>query len=168
MGRRRITIILCCAALSSFFHREQSTAQTLICPIRGAGPLTLDIPGTLGCSLGAITTLTGQLANGLPLTSLQAADLIGATQDVLVTPMLIRRNNLLLSADIGLDRQFEILSALGSANEQLAKAVRTGRDATRPAGRWFATNSDVRTGSIVTGQSAFGIRYLGRGIAELF
>ena len=111
VGRRRISIILCCAALFSFHQAEQSAAQTLTCPIGGTPPLILNIPDTLGCSLSTITTLTGQLANGLPLTSLQAADLIGAAQDVLVTPMLIRRNNLLLSADFVVDRQFEILSA---------------------------------------------------------
>ena len=111
--RSRPYAVLCTAALLASVGSAAAMAQTLPCPLGGlnGGPLDLNVPSPLACTLETINTLTGQLVSGVPLTIPQLDELLAATQAVVVAPFVLRRNDALLSSDIGLDRQFEILGA---------------------------------------------------------
>ena len=103
-------LALLSTALLATVASGAATAQALTCPLA-----SLSGGNSIACTLNTITSLTSQLSGGASLTPLQLNQLLGATQTVIVAPFVNRRNDALLSSDIGLDRQFE---ALGETDNQ--------------------------------------------------
>ena len=117
--RSRPFALLSTAALLASMGSGTAIAQALTCPLA-----SLNGGNTLACTLNTITSLTDQLATGVPLTPLQLNQLLGATQAVVVAPFVSRRNDALLSSDIGLHRQFE---TLGEADDQASGFAQPSR-----------------------------------------
>ena len=108
--------LLSTAALFASMGSGMAMAQSLTCPLA-----TLNGGNALACTLNTITSLTDQLSNGVSLTPSQLNQLLGATQTVVVTPFVNRRNDALLSSDIGLDRQFDALREADDQGSGLAQ-----------------------------------------------
>jgi hypothetical protein len=152
-GLRRLRFY-CFASLLTGFCADTLAAQSLVCPLALAGPLT--VPSSLTCPLNTITTLTDQLANGAILTPLQLNNLSLATQSLVVTPFVVRRNDMLLSSDLGLDRQFDIIGAAVGTDIGWPKPSGLGGPRAPSAnGREPATRTAPGNGIAVWAEGAF-------------